>query len=471
MDRIGLQQTVLALVLSLSAAANVAAQNADRAQSRVLFADTIAELKTTQGPARVSVATGDVDSINFIVTHALPEMRAELVALLENQRVGKQVGAPVLPSGTTSLVAKGDTPSVLGFALEHGLVTGTKTRNNVTLRGNLVGLIEGAARGIGVTASDRLETRLLRKLSFSASFEPTTAGAAADDGIDDADRLSAWSARLDLLNRRHAQDRFHRTAWGTFVRSAGQALSDATNQAKIALDGDPQYREWSRATAVAINAATNETVEEVFLDRLAVFRGLTLAPQTRTAFARAAVAYVSYLKQRQELLDGIARAAVVSVEYTNSRTRDLPYTSNFRLIADGSIIGGSVTGNFALTLFDGDKPPGAGSIRDVQGAFQYDVTLKSANPTAPPVLLSLALKGQWLAEDVMLKEALFPDTKGTVLTGQLKVTVPIGDSPIRLPISVTYGNRSELIKEKLVRGQVGLTFDVDALLAGAGLRR
>jgi hypothetical protein len=465
-------RTVLLLLLALTAASGARAQEADRAQLKVLFADSIADLKVAPTDNDAVVTARSVDRINFIVAYGLAETRAEFVRILENQRIGKQVGAAVLPNGTTSLVAKGDSPSVLGFALEHGLVTGTKTGNTVTLRGNLMGLIEGAVRGIGVSPSDRVEARLLRRLSFSTSFEPANATATADDEIDKADRLSAWTARLDIINRRHAEDRFNRIEWVRLITGAGQALSDATNQVDEALKKEPRFAEWRAATDAAIRSATSEAREAVFIDRLLAFRALDLSPDTRAAFARATTAYRTYLKQRQGVLDGIAKAGVVSLEYTNSRPRDLPRTSNFRLIADGPFIGGSITGNLSLTLFDGEKPPDADNdIRDVQAAFQYDFTLKSRNETAPPVLVSLAVKGQWLAEDVMLKDALFPNTKGTVVTGQLKVTVPVGETPVRIPISLTYSNRTELIKEKIVRGQVGVTFDVDSLLAATGLRR
>jgi hypothetical protein len=450
---------------------NALAQSAERAQLKVLFADSVEDVKgATSGEQAVAFATA-VDRINFIVAYSLPETRAEFLRLLENQRIGKQVGAAVLPSGTTSLVAKGDTPSVLGFALEHGLVTGTKTGNTITLRGNLMGLIEGAVRGIGMPPSAGIEARLLRRLSFSGSFEPTNAQATADSQIDEADRLSAWTARFDVINRRHAQDRFNRIAWAALISTGGQALADATSQADTALSRDPAFTAWRTATDTAMRAATADGREAVFLDRLVAFRALDLAPATRAAFDRALAAYKVYLKQRQGVLDGIAKAGVVSLEYTNSRPSGGPRTSNVRLIADGPFIGGSITGNLSVSLFDGDKPPNADTIRDIQGAFQYDFRLRPASEMGPPVLVSIAVRGQWLAEDVMLRDALFPDTKGTVITGQLKVTVPVGDSPIRVPISITYSNRSELVKEKFVRGQVGLTFDVDSLLAGAGLRR
>ena len=55
--------------------------------------------------------------------------------------------------------------------------------------------------------------------------------------------------------------------------------------------------------------------------------------------------------------------------------------------------------------------------------------------------------------------------KPTILKAQAKLTIPLWDSGIKFPISVTVANRTELIKEKEVRGQFGFTFDFSKLVA------
>jgi len=39
----------------------------------------------------------------------------------------------------------------------------------------------------------------------------------------------------------------------------------------------------------------------------------------------------------------------------------------------------------------------------------------------------------------------------------------VGDSGIQVPISFTASNRTELIKEREIRGNIGITFDLDRL--------
>ena len=81
------------------------------------------------------------------------------------------------------------------------------------------------------------------------------------------------------------------------------------------------------------------------------------------------------------------------------------------------------------------------------------------------MVLTLAGRVQWLQSGVVIQNALVPDTKGTIGVFQLKATVPIAEGGLQIPISITWANRSELNKEKFVRGQVGMTFDLDAMIA------
>ena len=58
-----------------------------------------------------------------------------------------------------------------------------------------------------------------------------------------------------------------------------------------------------------------------------------------------------------------------------------------------------------------------------------------------------------------------PNTRGTTTVGQLKLTVPTKGAGIRIPLSVTWANRTDLIKEKVVRANVGVSYDLDSVFA------
>ena len=58
-----------------------------------------------------------------------------------------------------------------------------------------------------------------------------------------------------------------------------------------------------------------------------------------------------------------------------------------------------------------------------------------------------------------------PNTKGDLAVGQFKITIPVKGSGVKIPISLSVANRTDLIKETDVRGNVGVTLDLDSLFA------
>jgi hypothetical protein len=71
-----------------------------------------------------------------------------------------------------------------------------------------------------------------------------------------------------------------------------------------------------------------------------------------------------------------------------------------------------------------------------------------------PIYFDLAAEGKWMnGEDATVK-------------GQAKLTIPVGDSGLELPLSLTVANRTELVDEKEIRGQFGFTFDFSRLVKG-----
>jgi len=52
---------------------------------------------------------------------------------------------------------------------------------------------------------------------------------------------------------------------------------------------------------------------------------------------------------------------------------------------------------------------------------------------------------------------------GWIHAVQAKVTIPVKGSGVKIPLSLSYSNRTELLDEKDVRGHIGVTFDMDVL--------
>src|SRR5262249_47066169 len=169
--------------------------------------------------------------------------------------------------------------------------------------------------------------------------------------------------------------------------------------------------------------------------------------------------------ERHDLMEKLKAGALVTFEYTKDRPLKAPATSNLRLVGE---IGGSVdlTGNASITLFHGDIPVGAQRrIRDVQASGEMDVTMGSADTVGAFVLTFSGKYVRQLENSYADIGLAIPNTKGTIAVGQVKLTVPVRGLGVRVPISITFANRTELIKESVVRANVGVSYDLDVLFA------
>ena len=76
----------------------------------------------------------------------------------------------------------------------------------------------------------------------------------------------------------------------------------------------------------------------------------------------------------------------------------------------------------------------------------------------------LALVNEPLGQQLTFKGVTI-DRRGNVGVFQTKLSIPIKDSGVKIPISFTYATRTELVKERDVRGNIGITFDLDSLFS------
>jgi hypothetical protein len=83
-----------------------------------------------------------------------------------------------------------------------------------------------------------------------------------------------------------------------------------------------------------------------------------------------------------------------------------------------------------------------------------------------PATLSFTGKYQRLTSNAIAFDGtVLPNTRGDIAAGQVKLVLPLKDSGIKIPFAVTVANRTELVREREVRGNFGFTFDLDTLFA------
>jgi len=422
---------------------------------------------------------------NLVVILMAQKLRSTFLVDAEETRVDKQVGGASSNAGSTSLVIKGGTPAILGLAVENGALEREIDGTTLTFRGNPVGLID-ALRNKGFISSfedDSPSTRLLRKTSFAFSFDTSRGD---EPGVFTArkQQLSSVSGRIEFINKRDPRHKSYRTDWENFLATNAQAFLGALVQFKGVLSEvvpgtgvgaipaqfrykDQALQDWLVRTDAAIAGAAPGNVETVMKAQLAKLPIDELSEATIASLTNVARQFGVFIEGRQRILDRVAKGTIATFEYTNKREVTAPDTSNFMGIYE-TAFGKNVdfTFNGALTLFNKlPSGPNAKRLRDFQFAGQLDFPFGDVNG-AGQFVLSASGKYERLMQFASPDTgAVLPDAEGDIAIGQVKLMIPIKGLGIRLPLSLTFANRTELIKEKEVRGNFGLTFDLDTLFA------
>ena len=408
--------------------------------------------------------SAQADSVMLVL--ALGVRDDQLLAAAEENRTDKQLGADGRTAGSTSLVSKGGIPRILAFAVENGGLEETQSGTTVTFRGTPAGIIRTLAdKGyLQTTVRNDPAVRVLQKFAFGVSFDTSR-------GVDSGDRptftgsndqLSAVSGRFSILDQRDPRRAQYDPQWNMLASGVGVSAAAAAGSFVAAALGDAAFTAWLTAARNALAAAPMSAYEVVIRDQLRELRTAGLAPNTLAAAATLRSNYDLLLAQRQRILDDAARGAQLVLDYTNDRSANGEDTSNVRLVASvGQQI--DLTGNVSATFFNGTLPSATTKrLRDFQGALQLDIPLGRAETTGRYVL-AFAYKIEHVLNDIVSVNGI--TRKGLVSVGQLKLTIPVKDTAVRIPVSVTFANRSELVKEKVVRGNVGVTYDLDAVFA------
>jgi hypothetical protein len=411
------------------------------------------------------------------------KLRADFLVDAEEARVDKQVGSTSSNSGSTSLVTKGGTPAILGFAVENGALEREISGTTLTFRGNPVGLVEAFANKgfISGFEDDSPATRLLRKSSFAFSFD-TSRG--SDPGIFTANKqqLSAVSGRFEFINKRDPRNREYKTDWENFLATRAAPFlkvlvdsKDVLIETILGVGGAPDVfkwrdqalEKWYEDTLGELNAAAPGNVETVMRERLTKLPIDELSSETVDALKNFARQFGVYLEGRKRVLDKVAKGTIATLEFTNKREVNAPDTTNFTGIFETAFgENADFTLNGSLTMFN-QKPNGlnVGRIRDFQFAAQLDLPFGKPNE-AGQFVLSASGKYERLMGNFSTATGLFlPNTDGDLAFGQIKLSIPIKGLGMKLPLSLTFANRTELIKEKTVRANFGFTFDLDTIFA------
>jgi hypothetical protein len=437
---------------------------------------------------------------------------------LESSRVDRQEGTTGGGGGATSVVSKGPVAQVLSFATEYGALTQAVNGQTVTVRGNLAGLptaliqngllrycLPGEPLQHACIAHGSLNA--LSRLSFGVTFDTSrgnttlapTPGTATPAPVTTAtpvtfvarsNQISAVNGRFEIFNHRDYTSSSYVKNWnqqvGAKLKDPGHALFTSAEEVNDLLSRDPNYIPWRERTAQLLVTSPEGQWNTIWNTQVFKLAGELEAfdPSFAAKLRTVAVAYGNFFKDQDKFLDDLAKGTVVAFEYTDTRPTGQASTSNFRLIVDWTFCTKwKLVGNAAVTIYD-QLPTGTGTqvsrIRDAQAASELSYSFGSKAISGPAVL-SLAGYYQYQNGPAILNVdpanpilgitfVDLPSNAKTVLAeagsiglAQLKLVVGPPGSSAKIPLSVTYSNRTELINKPTWKAQIGIAYNLDAL--------
>jgi len=438
---------------------------------------------------------------------------------VDDARLDKQTGAGATSEGTTSVVSKGIVSQVLALAVEEGALTRTDNKSIATFRGNGLGmarLLAGREEfpycAIYDHSCESALARQLGGLSFNVSFDTTPSTGAlpaattpsANKGVlssGPAHQVSGWGVRYDInapkesLDSRFQQDfsAKMKSVDGTkFVKSVNDLMSplDAANPPNQA------YVTWKekylRQLARVPRQDTNGMADVL---HQAVVELVDLArkdPQFQAKLDTLLSEMGRYFGTRDKALEAIVNWFTSSFEYNDDRPQNQPSQSNLKVILSWrpSLSGSSTSAGPLQLTFNGsaawyDHAPPAGAVkrfRDAQASLQADRTLPDVSDRLGAAL-TFGYYFQYMADNALLTipsgnlapgtsislpgdASVLLGTKGAIHIAQLGLTLTVKSTGVKIPLTLSYSNRTELIKANDVRGHFGVSYDLDSLFAG-----
>lgn len=416
-------------------------------------------------------------------------------------RAAKQVGSSSTSAGTTSVAMKGLAPEILGVAVENGAISREVSGTALTFRATPLGVAKALQNKGLVTIYDDYAASDFQKyaarLSLAASFD-ITKGPSAGAFAADEHQLTNWSVRYVLLNQRDPASQGYADRWTGLVRG-----SSAYTATAVAIDKQlsqwTDYTTWERS----VLSRTEKLVEApLSLDKDVEAAGKRFAALLETEMPKldnlsnfptpvlkALDEYVAQLTTVQGTIDEIyefaGKGSLLTLDWSTTRDANVPdlYTTTaIWEYALGTTRQTSLTVNGAFSFYRERPNADTRQFKSFELTGQLDHPL-GGSIVFPKATLTVAGRLAHLPNDTLAAapgaaatptgNATIPTTapKGTIGLIQLKVTVPVKGTAVKIPLSITASNRTELIKEKDIRASFGITYDLDSLLSGLLNRR
>ena len=436
-----------------------------------------------------------------------PDAQAKsLAATLEARRIDIQTGASGGGAGSTNLVASGTVPALLGLATEYGGLAESFSGTTATFRTTPAKLIAAMSNAYGPNATPPDDRTLwaLQRLSLSVSFDTsrtTTSDTKTQNTLlANYRQLSQATARILLVNDR---DPLVARNWNT-IRAFSQSAdaSKFANDSRRLLDALHERGNYDQALeqamnsydALAIGSATPnaDAVAGILKAWFAELKAISAQiPEWQTLVDSYVQSHFEVDKQHRALYKKISKAPTLSLEFalnrppvvspssatgatasTSASTTPAPLApdlSSAGLIYTASLLSSDYTLTAKANFFTEARPTMKGNFRDFQLAGKWDVAVGRLPSFISKGTLTFSglyehLHQKPLGITLSINDQTI-NQPGNIGIFQIKYSIPTGDSGVQIPISFTASNRTELIKEKEMRANIGISFDLDKLFS------
>jgi len=266
-----------------------------------------------------------------------------------------------------------------------------------------------------------------------------------------------------FVNSRKGDFRFN-AARNRVLRALRTAVADYLNANKTSTDDE--------AKTTAVQTKILEALDaEIYKKDLAKEFGLNADDRARISqqFIPDLVAAHEDLLQARELLqaaiDDLNKKWLVTFVYTNHRSQTGSDYSEFKTAFERNITGPlKFTANIGGSVYHKPDPTkNQESFRDFAAAFafEFSATPSYLKDTADLSKITYSFNGRY--QRVQENQGI-PMKKADLAVFQGKVSIPLSNG-VSIPLSVTYANSTDLIKESHVRGNFGISFDLDKFTA------
>jgi hypothetical protein len=408
--------------------------------------------------------------------------RPPSLAGIEQARTDMQTGASPSASGTSSVVTKGSAPSYFSAAVEQGALLASGDGVTTTFRGNVMGVLDLLGSGGYVTSyqDDGGAAKVARRVSFSFTLNNTST--LDDDASGIAQRLGDLRDRLEQFsvhvvvgrNRRDPRNADNRTALRTLMDTRGQDVLRTFEDALGELQVSDAYDEWVTESVRELKTVPLPFLEGALVRRLNVLSDVlaNTDPDFEAHALQALTAYSAFLRARDRTLETIESQPIYAVEFVRRRNAGAPDLSTYRFIAEAQKGRWDLTFNAAYTGYDTSSEGGGSLLHDVQFSAGADRPLGDRNlrGQSSSVLGNAVLTFAFLYERlehpgaISLGNATLTAPSGNLFLGQVQLTLPMSGG-VKLPLSLSMSNRTELLDEKQIRAHVGFTFNFNAVAA------